>query len=111
MKKNIFQVIIPVLTLLLTAALIYIFTASNQRLTSELLKTEKNIRDSLSKKIVILAEQSDSLSAQIRTMTETLKADRLKLTIELNKIRNEKPPIINYSYYTDSALIRRLSGR
>jgi uncharacterized protein YybS (DUF2232 family) len=91
--------------------LFWLNVSNNQRFIKTVTDNDKKTRDSLSKKMLILAAQSDSLSRQIKLMTENLTADRLKLTTELNKIRNEKPPVINYHYYTDSAIIGRLSGR
>ncbi len=102
--------ILPSTSGLVIISLIYFYLSFNQSFSNQLLKSEKNIRDSLTKKIVILAQQSDSINNQIRLMSETLQADRVRLSNELNKIKNAKPPVINYNYYTDSALIVRLSG-
>jgi hypothetical protein len=107
MKKNQFLVILAV-NIIIYLLFVYIFVDNSNKFRAEFLKAEKNLRDSLSKKIVILAEQSDSIQLSIKKMTDSLSADRIRFSTQLNKIRYEKPPVINYTYYSDTALISRL---
>jgi hypothetical protein len=107
MKKNQFLVILGV-NIIISLLFVYIFVDNSNKFRSDFLKAEKNLRDSLSKKIIILAEQSDSIQADIKKMTDSLSADRIRFSTQLNKIRYEKPTIINYTYYSDTALISRL---
>jgi Tfp pilus assembly protein PilN len=108
--KNLLPVILAVFVIVSVAAMTYIFYDSNRKIHRLILQSEINLRDSLSKKIVILAAKSDSLEQHIKMMSDSFNVDRAKLSKQINNLRYEIPKLIDYSILSDSALLRRLSG-
>lgn len=86
----------------------YVFTDSQTKLHKTILSEQQKIRDSLSKKISILAVESDSLRNEINGLQTELSQQIKSFKNDLYKIKIVTIPNVNYSTVSDTFLLKRL---
>ena len=111
MKQNIIIILIFI-TFGLIGALSWIFFDSSTNFQKQLLKSEKNFRDSVLQNIVSLrndraklTEQIESLQKNLSEQTESVKQQIRNIKININV---PPPPPIPYHSLSDSALVARV---
>jgi uncharacterized protein YlxW (UPF0749 family) len=89
--------------------LLYLFYDSTTNFHKQLLKNERNFRDSVLQSIVSLQKDREKLTEEIDTLQKVLsdQTDDVKKQIKNIKI-NINVPSVNYNSLTDSALVARL---
>jgi predicted PurR-regulated permease PerM len=111
MKNNIILLLILVLIVLI-GVLSYLFYDSTTNFHKQLLKNERNFRDSVLQSVVSLQKDREKLTEEIHSFQKILsdQTEDVKKQIKNIKININVPPAppIPYHSLSDSALVARL---
>lgn len=101
--------IIPISAAILTIITVwYIASDSSQRLNKSLEKYERSLRDSLMQDLDRQRVERLVLQLHIDSLSRAITAQKTELKTQINKIKLTYVQQIDYSKFTDTALVNRL---
>jgi uncharacterized protein YaiL (DUF2058 family) len=100
-------------TIIILSAIIFIcglwvLIGSQSKFYRQLLKNEADFRDSILQKIASLQSERLELEKEIVNLQDEIRKQTTEIKSQIQKIKIVHVPQIDYSKFTDSALVQRL---